>query len=315
MLNQFKVKHALWKECLSGDDRNSIFNQIHLMIWNSAVFNIINESRKITLTDTKGRKEVNGMVHVFIDRCFFDSQLLAIRRLTDASYVLEDQKKGIFSLIALLNDMKASASLITRQNLFLVDGMQYDYEAVQQKELAYTMAQVDAGTNSYWLPSELDSHSIRVRHDQIDVLCGVGAGQRSPNDAISAKVLDCLIKKTKDASENIGVHVNKFIAHSASPESRDVVNADEMKITLGCLWNAHKVICQVANFVDLSLVSRASHNFLPTPQFDNFKFIDRAFVSSENIDTLSTAWQEFKKEIEAWGLWGAKDLQQEMIVS
>jgi len=66
------------------------------------------------------------------------------------------------------------------------------------------------------------------------------------------------------------------------------------------------VICQVANFVALSLISMASYSFLPYPPLGYLKFIDKTLVSTENVETLSKAWQDFQKETEEWGLWGLK---------
>ena len=89
--DNFKAKHKIWIQHLCGDDRNSIFAQIYRMIWNAAVFEIINESRRVATVDSEGNKELNGMLHRFIDTCFFESQLMAIRRLTDNSYKLDDR--------------------------------------------------------------------------------------------------------------------------------------------------------------------------------------------------------------------------------
>ncbi len=310
LLEQFKVKRESWIQCFSGKDRNSIFNQIYQMVWNAAVFKIINEARGVAPVNAKGQTEINGMLHRFMDRCFFDSQLLAIRRLTDSSPF--DGPKGVFSLISLLNDMKANTSLITRENLFSAEGLEYDYEAIQQRQLAYALEQSKTGKNAYSIPAELDSHSVRLRHEQIDTLSGVEAEQRAPNDTVRNEIFDCLIKKINDVSENIGLHVNKYIAHSATPESREYDNADDVKITLGHLWDVHKVICQVANFTDVYLLSRTNHSFLPVPQYDHFEHIDKPLVSTGGVEVLSKAWHEFHKETDSWGLWGIKELQKEI---
>lgn len=309
---QFKAKHDFWIQCFSGQDRNSILNKIYQMVWNAAVFKIINESRRIAPVNSKGQTEVNGMLHRFIDRCFFDSQFLAVRRLTDSAYELSDPKKGTSSLVALLTDMKSNSGLITRENLFKADGMEYDYGAVQQRELAYALEQSKKGSNAYWIPSELDSHSVKIRHEHIDVLCGVKPELRKPSDVIASGIFEQLIARVKKASEEVNLHVNKYIAHAATPESRDYVKADEISVTLGHLWDAHKIICQTANFLDIHLLSRASHSFLPVPQYDHLEFIDRALVSSENVGVLSDAWHEFHRETDSWGQWGIKDLQKEM---
>lgn len=310
LLEQIKVKRESWIQCFSGKDRNSILNQIYQMVWNAAVFKIINEARRVAPVNAKDQTEINGMLHRFMDRCFFDSQLLAIRRLTDSSPF--DGPKGVFSLISLLNDMKANVSLITRENLFSAEGLEYDYEAIQQRQLVYALEQSKSGKNAYGIPAELVSHSVRLRHEQIDTLSGVEAEQRAPNDAVRNEIFDCLIKKIDDVSENIGLHVNKYIAHSATPESRKYDNADDIKITLGHLWDVHKVICQVANFTDVYLLSRTNHSFLPVPQYDHFEHIDKPLVSTEGVEVLRKAWHGFHEETDSWGLWGMKELQKEI---
>jgi len=77
-----------------------------------------------------------------MDRCFVDSQFLRIRRLVDGGITGKGihGHKGVFSLISLLEDMKANVSVITRRNLFLIDEIQYDYDPVRQKELDSLLA-------------------------------------------------------------------------------------------------------------------------------------------------------------------------------
>ncbi|MDD4980133.1 MAG: basic secretory protein-like protein [Candidatus Omnitrophica bacterium] len=311
LFEQFKVKRELWIECLSGKDRNSIFNQIFDMVWNAAVFRVINEARKITAENEEGQKEINGMLHHFIDECFFDSQFLAIRRLTDPAYELRDAERGIFSLFALLNDMRKNIALFTRENFFAAEGLEYDYEAIEKREQEFIAEQVKNGQRVIWGPRDLDSWPIKLRHEAIDALSGVSAEQRKPSDVIQEKVLDCLIKILKDVSTDINLYVNKYIAHLATPQSREHYKADEVSITLGHLWNAYKVICQVANFVDSYMLTGASHSFLPVPQFNNFEFIEKSLVSYSNIEVLSKAWDDFSKETSSWGSWGLKELREQ----
>jgi hypothetical protein len=37
---------AIWCDCLKGDDENSIFQQISLMVWDTAIFRFVLESRQ-----------------------------------------------------------------------------------------------------------------------------------------------------------------------------------------------------------------------------------------------------------------------------
>jgi hypothetical protein len=48
-----KTKFKEWEEWLVGDDINSIRNQIYDMIWDSAVFQSINECRRYAPTNAK----------------------------------------------------------------------------------------------------------------------------------------------------------------------------------------------------------------------------------------------------------------------
>ena len=83
MCNPLRERFDEWKDWLRGDDVHSIRSQIHNMIWDSAVYQSINEARAYAPTDDKGQVELNAMVHHFIDRCFFDTQMMAIRRFLD----------------------------------------------------------------------------------------------------------------------------------------------------------------------------------------------------------------------------------------
>jgi hypothetical protein len=312
-LEQFKTKRETWIQCLSGEDRNSIFKHIHHMVWNASVFKVVNEARNITPENEKGEMEINGMVSRFINKCFFDSQLLAIRRLTEASYELQDTKNGVYSLSALLNDIKDNIELMTRENFFAVENLEYDYEALHKLELEYIFEQQkDNPQDCCSIPPELNSWRVKSRHEVIDTLAGVTEGQRKPSDAIRTQVVEYLLKMLKDVSADMKLYVDKYIAHLATPESRDYDKAEEVSITLGHLWSAHKVICQVANFIDKYMLTGISHGFLPLPQFSHLRFIDKPLVSESNIKVLSNAWDDYFKETNSWGSWGIKEFCQEM---
>ena len=310
ILEIFKEKRKQWIHCFSGDDRHSIINQISNMVWNAAVFKVINESRRIVTDNGQKQAEMNGMLHRFIDRCFFDSQLLSVRRLCDPGSVVGSD--GVFSLVSLMNDMKQHVHLMTRENFFKDEKLEYDIEAIRQKEMEYFREHTKNGTGALWIPNEVDSHSVERRHREIDDLTGTDEANRNPNDAVSANLLEFLIKKVKQDTQNIKLRVDQNVAHAASPQSRQYKNSDGVSLTLNCLWESHRIICQVANFIDMYLLSRASHSFLPTPQYDHLEFIDKSFISTEQIETISNAWHEFHRETDSWGSWGLADVKEEM---
>jgi hypothetical protein len=67
MCDQLKKKLDQWREWLLGDDIHSIANQIRTRIWDSAVFQVLNEARNYAPRDEKGQIQLNGYVHQFID--------------------------------------------------------------------------------------------------------------------------------------------------------------------------------------------------------------------------------------------------------
>ncbi|MFH0771879.1 MAG: hypothetical protein V1933_04605 [Candidatus Omnitrophota bacterium] len=298
---QFKDKRNLWIECFSGEDHNSVCKQIDRILWNYAVFNIINKAREITPADAAGKilkfheimdtvyptleayplnietsVEMNGILHRFMDECFFESQFLAVRRLIDA-YKLADPKRPVFSLIALLNDMKDNILLMTRENFFKAEGLDYAGDRPEADLSIYA--------------------SATGRHTQIDVLCGVIENNRRPYDTVRKEVFDYYTEKIQDASKKFKDYADKYLAHSATPKSRCQV--DGTKIRLGCLSDAHKAICQVAHFIREILPDSRGVG-LPPLCLDHFKFIDRPLVSTERVESLSAAWNEFVEEIDSW---------------
>jgi hypothetical protein len=311
-VNKFEIKRKAWTEYLSGKDRNSILNQIYQMVWNTAVFRVISEARKYSTQNKNDRPEVNAMMHNFINRCFFDSQFSTIRRLTDNAYPLDHPTKGVASLCSLLKDMKKNACLMTRENMFKADGLEYDYTIVKQREEAYCQQRREKGVSSYCMPAELDSQNVKDRHRELDILCGVRPDQRTRRDCIQEKVFTFLGEKLANVTKEITVHVNKYVAHAATLGSREHDNAEEVAITFSYFWNAHKVICQVANFIDLYLLNRNYHtSFLPVPQYNHFEFIERPMVTKENVEMLDKVWQEFRRESDSWSSWGIDDFKKE----
>lgn len=274
---EFEDKMARWKECLAGENRNSVINQLHSMVWNAAIFRVVNEARSLAEKNENGEIELNALLHNFINHCFFENQLLAIRRLTD-TYPIEGDR-GVFSVISLLKDMNANLQLFTRINMLKQRGLEYDYKKVVKKERQLIKEHMEKGIRTFSIPGHIDSHSVKRRHKEIDVLTGKNLTDRSLSDVVNKGVIEFLISKAEKASEDANIHVNKFIAHSASPESQKADSVDEVKITLGHIYGSTKVLCEIAAFLDTYLISGVSHiGFLAFPQRDQLRYIDRKLV-------------------------------------
>jgi len=293
---ELKQKFKEWEEWLFGGDIHSINNQIHSMIWDSAVFQSINEARKYVPKDKEGETQLNGTVQGFINTCFFQTQLLAIRRLLDKK--TSNGNRSVVSLYRLVDDVEKHCHLLTRVNILEAHGYPYDYAEAETK-----WHEEHLGTGITWGDDNLKrSVFSRHMHEYIDKLVCVNPKERRPQDCARKEVFAWL-KKRLNSCESIYDYVNKFVAHSATPESRAIINADEISITLGAILDAHKIICQTAGFVGLRILYRNCGGFLAIPQFDQFEHFEKPWATEETVNNLHIFWEEYGKETKKWIEW------------
>lgn len=152
-------------------------------------------------------------------------------------------------------------------------------------------------------------HDLRHRH--MDFLAGVESSKRQPDDEIREELLKNLRKKIFDPCENVIYHVNKYIAHAATPESRVGVSGEDAGITLGHLWDAQKHLCEVAGFLSIYVLGGAQQSFLPIPQDDQFQYIERPLIEAANLPALRLAWNRFSEDCNQWGRWGTDAYKQD----
>ena len=163
----------------------------------------------------------------------------------------------------------------------------------------------------FFTPRELDSDRIRERHREIDFLAGVTSTNRSPDDTVRALVFTRLKEMVNAACKDVHEHVNKFIAHAATPGSRQKVSARGASLTLGHLYRSQAVLCKTANFIDVHLLTGNSHGFLAVPQYDQFVHIDKPLVAPGGIAMLRDVWDKYERETAEWGNWGISEFSRE----
>ncbi len=293
---ELKEKFKEWQEWLFGDDIHSIQNQILAMIWDSAVFQSVNEARRYAPIDAENNPELNGMVHGFINHCFFQTQALAIRRLLD-----KEQRTGareVCSLYRLVCDMGANRNLLTRQGILGVLDYPYAYEEGLENCYRALMRHESAPEIMKY------KHSASI-HKNIDLLTGVPGNQRSPGDAVRPEILEWL-KARLDACGDIYGYVNKLVAHPATPDSRSTLASSDVRITLGRLFDAHKIICETAQFVGLSLFYHSFGNFLVSCAYDQFEHFEKPWASEDTVTKLREFWHQYDKATRQWNNWDSE---------
>ena len=278
-------KFKEWQEWLLGDDIHSIKKQILAMIWDSAVFQSVNEARRYAPVDENDNPKLNGTLHGFIDHCFFQTQALAIRRLLDKGPAIGE--KAVCSLYRLVRDMETNRALLTRQKILAALEYPYEYEEAFERDR-------ESNGMKYF-------HAKSV-HKNIDFLAGVSPNQRSPVDTVHAAIFAWL-KARLDGCEDIYTYVNKFVAHPATPDSRAAIGADEIRITLGRLFETHQIICQTAQFIGITLFYHDFGNFLVSCTYDQFEHFEKPWATDDTLAKLRDFWHQYENATETWRAW------------
>jgi hypothetical protein len=273
------------------------------MAWDATVFEIVNTARSMASRDADGALKINSMVHELLNKGFFQSQMLAIRRLADGSYKFEHSKRGVWSLISLLDDMLAHQSGLTRSAILESEGLFYDFKPHEDR---WSACHWEHHRTGRWPDDTPDLNRIRQsqdRHRDIDRLAGLDVGDRSPDDCIPATVFEILKHRVAIASKDVSTHVDKFLAHSASPDSRASVNADAVRLTLQHIEDAHRALCEVASLLAIHVLGDAMPGYLATPQYDQFEHIERPLVTKADVRELDSLWLKLRDQYHDWSQW------------
>jgi hypothetical protein len=115
----------LWLSWIDTDEHHAIWRVLSSMAWTDVSFR--------ALIHFAVNDENNGLNSSLLAEALLDghvaTQVLAIRRLMD------DGNSDIISLRRLVKDLRRNFALLARENYVCFDGLPYDYEAVQQKEM------------------------------------------------------------------------------------------------------------------------------------------------------------------------------------
>lgn len=310
-LETLRERRKFWIECLCGSDVHSIQNQIFQMLWADVVFRTINEARKMAPQDKNGGLKLNAMMFRAYDAGYVQGQMIAIRKLwSDPSP--SDGKKGVNSLRALISDMTKHANLLTRENLFLVSEL--DYDTTKQKQAYEQFVSQQTLGQVHIIPREFQWGKSDGYHKEIDILSGVTCNARKPDDTVSVKVFDFLKRKMDSViGPEFKMLVDKFVAHASTRESRLEIENREFKITLDFIEKAHKTIWRTAKFLESSLLTGNRSFIFPTVIFDQFQYIDRPLVVSNNIPKIQEYWQSYENQINALREWDDDTIRQAVI--
>jgi len=284
---EFKERWAKWCKCFDDNDVNSINSQITRMLWDYAVWNLIDGSKQYIEKASDGTALANGALYNSINRWFFETQEMAIRRLVDTSGI--GGNRGVNSIMSVLDDIIDNAEYLTRENIFELRNLQYDYE----------------------LLTELDYDPIDDLHQLIDILSKTSKEKREKSDTIDVNFLTQLKNDLSEQCEKFKIFVNKYHAHAATEESRNRVNADDLKVTVKEYKKAHELLCKSANFIQVLLMDK-SNQFLPLQPPDLFLYWDKPIFQGENPELLNEIWNKYEDEARQWHSISFDELKKKM---
>jgi hypothetical protein len=291
----FRQKRLVWMEWLSGKDPHSISRQIYSMLWEYALFCVVNELREIAATEPENGVSFNDPVIRLFDAGFVTTQAIAIRRLIEKPK--SDPKWAVISLRSILKDIKENTNLITRENYVCYDGLPYDHEAAYRQ----CLSTLPSDSGSVYLPTKGPNAwaTSELAHKNFDKLSGVEAKNRKRTDVIRADVF-VFLESQIETCKDIKKYVDKFVAHASAPETRKELSDAQRGITLDHLKAYHKTIYQVAGFISNKLLDGSNLGGLPVPQFDHLENLDKSWTTPQNLNRAHQKWDEYAKEVSTW---------------
>jgi hypothetical protein len=282
-LQSYRDKRRLWLSWIDGDEHHAIWQVVSSMVWTDASFKalthfaILNESNALNNT-LLGQALINGHVA---------TQVLAIRRLMD------DGRNDIISLRRLVKDLKRNIALFTRENFVCFDGLPYDYEAVQRKEM------MEHGTGAFWgETSGPAAHGTsRMAHEQFDRLAGIRREDRRREDRLPTSLLTT-IEGWLDASgaDELAKWSHAYLAHAGGPESRKRI-ADLM-VTANKITEVIKALARVTEAISawLLFAGGRSNSLMPVAQFNPFEKLDTPIMQASKEADAFRLWHQLSDE-------------------
>ena len=303
-----EMKWELWRNCLSGKDENSIWHTTVQMTWDTAMFRFLWESWNISKQKNPNQPKINHYIYEFILRGYFTTMSAAIRRLID-DYDLRGVK-GVFSLTAILKDIGKNREYLTRKKYFQLRNLPYDTEVVEKSEQEWLLSHRMWVEEDLPIPVEIDSMPSKNGHSYFDRLSNKTIMNRSPDDIIDERVIDVLKAKLSTCND-VKVYVKKFIAHAATPDSREKINIEQYGISLKNIWNAQKLLFEVTQLLAEALFGEHYLPLMPLSPVA-FEFWDVPLLESEDLPKLIEVYNKFKSETSQWGEGGVNQLWQDI---
>jgi hypothetical protein len=288
-------KISLWNTAFENDT-NSIVTAINELTWNYAVISIVSKMCELIDRDSDNYPKMNQMIFDLLISSYWVNTMMSIRRLTDGSYSLDNKKKGVYSIAALIEDIKSCRHLLTRRVLIEKYDYTYDVASLRAERLA-KLTRSDASGYQNIPPDYYGDHS-EERHQLIDYLTGTTPENRSESDIVREHIFEELAKGLEDLKP-ITDYATKNFAHAATPQSRAQI---DLITTVGLkdVWRAIETLSKICVLIGRWFAKANVGIGMPIAQFAKFEYLDIPMMKTGDIPKLEQSWQCLVDEIEQW---------------
>jgi hypothetical protein len=282
-LQDYRDKRRQWLEWIDGDEHHAIWLVLSSMIWRDVSFGVL---AHLATTDENSSLNASLVAEALLDG-YVANQVLAIRRLLD-------RHRDIISLRRLVTDLKSHFHLFTRENYVCFDGLPYDYEEIQHREM---MERV--GKGFFWgETSGPRAHSTsRVAHEQFDKLSGTDPANRSREDRLPRALLTT-IEGWIDGSgaDELAEWGHAFLAHAGGPDARK--RNEHLTVTGNKITDAIKPLARATEAISawLLFAGGRTNSLMPVAQFDQFAKLDQPIMRQGGGDEAQRLWDQLSAE-------------------
>ena len=194
--DEFLTRWRFWRTALNDpNDGNSLVQQMETLCWDIGIFNCLMASWEMKTADDGQTMRVNQVLFRFIIDNFVRSVFLGLRRITERNRIAklsrQKQDRSVYSLAALLQDIREHRDEYTRQRLFLALELEIDIEKIRRRHDEYVFTNYPCG-GAFAVPRELNHMPSQSIHQDWDRLCCCSAASRSLDDRLSVQHIDDL---------------------------------------------------------------------------------------------------------------------------
>jgi hypothetical protein len=283
-LQSYRDKRRLWLSWIDKDEHHAIWQVLSSMVWTDASFKLLSHFAE--------GDESNALSNTLLGQALIDghvaTQVLAIRRLVD------DRNADVISIRRLVKDIRRNFALFTRENFVCFDGLPYDYDAVQRKEMMERI-----GTGPFWgQTSGPGAHGTsRMAHEQFDRLAGVRSEDRQRGDKLPVSLLTTIERWLDECgADELAKWSHAYLAHAGGPEARKRIS--DLLVTANKITDAIKAMARVTEAISawLLFAGGRSSSLMPVAQFNPLEKLDRPIMKAGREGAAHRLWDQLGKE-------------------